>query len=184
MQYILGDIHWSFFIDCISSLSMGSSCCFFLAGYTYIYIWPPFFLSIHWACISLAARIQYIDILYIHWHQWVDESKPCGMVSEAWVELIWLRSKGGENGGKYLQSWITPHLPPPITERIKTLQWGSNTSSKEWIDCMPERREINSRQPREPRSGHIYLTTKNHLDLLNWTAFTEVQRTFLHYHRL
>ena len=34
--HIMGVIHWSLFTDSIYSLSMGSSCCFFLAGYTHI----------------------------------------------------------------------------------------------------------------------------------------------------
>ena len=38
--FIKGDIHWSLFIGFISyELSMGSSSCFFLAGYTCMYIW-------------------------------------------------------------------------------------------------------------------------------------------------
>ena len=127
--------------------------------------------------VILILHIQYIDILYNychwhwywhwHWHLWVDESKTCGMVSKAWVSSTQFGSKGGEKGGeksgKYLQNRIPLHLPFPITEGIKTLQWSSNTSSKEWKDCLLERREINSRQPREPRSEHIYLATQNHL---------------------
>ena len=38
--HVMGVIHWSLFTDSIFSLSMGSSCCFFLAGYTYIKM-PP-----------------------------------------------------------------------------------------------------------------------------------------------
>ena len=86
VQFILGGIHWSLFIDTIRSLSICSSWFFFLACYTYVYIVP--FLSIHLACISLAAHIQYIDIMYIHWywhwHLWVDESKTWDGVKNLW----------------------------------------------------------------------------------------------------
>ena len=64
---------------------------------------------------------------------------------------------------KYLQklNFITCALP--ITAGNKTQRRSSNTSSREWRDCMLERREINQRQSMESRSVHMHLATQNHL---------------------
>ena len=57
VQYIIGDIHWSLFIDSVISLSMGS-----FLHVVHMRMAP--FSTIYLACISLVAHIQYIDI---HW---------------------------------------------------------------------------------------------------------------------
>ena len=151
--HVMGVIHWSLFTDSIFSLSMGSSCCFFLAGYTYIKM-PPFrkftwhayvgTYSIHRYPIGTSRSMSQKHVGGYQKHGLIKHDLEVEV--KKMVESIY-------------KNWITQHLPFPITEGIKTLQWGSNTNSREWKDCMLERREINSRQPREPRSEHIYLTT-------------------------